>query len=284
MRMSEQTFNKISDDEISLKDIIDFFAESWIVILLSGFAGGVFGLSYGLIQPSMYQAIANIQVAKVAGADVEMPAILVEKLKMPMYYSEKTYVACNVMEKSEPGEVIAKTLKPTLSKTAPIITISFKEASPEDAKKCLESVLEDVKANQSLLAKPIFESKNKQLVNLRLKLEAAQNVLRSLPKQNSGFDFSDSKFSASTLLLATTLSKDKEIKELQTQINDIEISLIEPQTKEAFLTTPIFAPHQKVSPKRAMILLGGLIAGLCIGLILMMGRRAYASYAASINK
>jgi uncharacterized protein involved in exopolysaccharide biosynthesis len=279
--MSEQSFNTISEDEISLKDIIDFLAESWKVIVLGGVAGGLLGLGYGLIAPAKYQATANIQVAKVAGTDVEAPALLVEKLKMPMYYSQKTHVACNVMDKLEPGEVIAKTLKPTLAKTAPIITISYREESREDAQKCLESVLDDVRSNQSLLAKPIFESKANQLLNLKLKLESAEKIVKILPKNNADFDFSDSKFSASTLLLATTLSKENEIKDLRTAINDLEIALIEPQTKEAFLTTPIYAPQQKVSPKRTMILIGGLVAGLFIGLLLMMGKRAYGAYKAS---
>jgi LPS O-antigen subunit length determinant protein (WzzB/FepE family) len=279
--MSEQSFNTISEDEISLKDIIDFLVESWKTIVLGGVVGGLLGLGYGLIAPAKYQATANIQVAKVAGADVEAPAILIDKLKMPMYYSQKTYVACNVTDKLDPGEEIAKILKPTLAKTAPIITISYREESREDAQKCLVSVLDDVRSNQSLLAKPIFESKTNQLLNFKLKLESAEKIVKILPKNNAGFDFSDSKFSASTLLLATTLSKENEIKDLRTAINDLEIALLEPQTKEAFLTTPIYAPQQKVSPKQSIILIGGLVAGLFIGLLLMMGKRAYVAYKAS---
>ncbi len=279
--MSEQSFNTISEDEISLKEIIDFLAESWKKILLGGVAGGFLALAYGLIVPAKFQATANIEVAKVAGTDVEAPAFLIEKLKMPMYYSQKTYVACNVMDKLEPGEVIAKTLKPTLAKAGPYITISYQEESREVAQKCLESVLDDVRSNQSLLAKPIFESKTNQLLNLKLKLESAEKIVKTLPKNNAGFDFSDSKFSASTLLLATTLSKENEIKDLRTAINDLEITLVEPQTKEAFLTTPIYAPQQKVSPKRTMILVGGLVAGLFISLLLMMVKRFYGAYNAS---
>ncbi len=41
--MSEQSFNTIPEDEISLKDIIDFLAESWKIIVLGGVAGGLLG-------------------------------------------------------------------------------------------------------------------------------------------------------------------------------------------------------------------------------------------------
>jgi hypothetical protein len=94
--------------------------------------GGLLGLGYGLIAPAKYQATANIQVGRVAGIDVETPATLVEKLKMPLYYSQKTYLACNVMDEVDPSEEITKTLKPTLSKTAPIVTISYREKSREE--------------------------------------------------------------------------------------------------------------------------------------------------------
>ncbi|MBU3599669.1 hypothetical protein ICN28_03965 [Polynucleobacter sp. 30F-ANTBAC] len=279
--MSEQSFNPALEDEISLKDIIDFLVESWKSILVTGVLGILGAITYITVTPNMYQATANIQMAKVAGTDVELPAILIEKLKMPMYYSQKTYSACNVMDKVAPGEAIAKSLMPTLSKTAPIITFSYKEESPEAAQQCLESVLEDVRTNQKLLAKPIFDAKSYQLVNLKQKLEAAEKTLKILPNKNSNFDFTDSKFSASTLLLATTLNKENEIKDLRTQVNDLEVSLTEPQTRETFLAAPIYAPQQKVSPKRGIALIAGLMGGLFLGLVLVLGQRAYRSYKAS---
>jgi uncharacterized protein involved in exopolysaccharide biosynthesis len=276
--MSEQPFNQPLEDEISLKDIIDFLVESWKVIALGGIIGGLLATGYAFITPPKYQATANIQVARVAGTDVETPNILVEKLKMPMYYSTESYSACNVMDKIEPGEMIAKNLKPVLSKTTPIINFSYKEDSSINAQKCLESVLNDIRSNQNLLAKPILEGKKNQLTNLKQKLEAAERVIKILPNQSSNFDFSDTKFSASALLLATTLSKENEVKDLRTQINDLEIALLEPQTREAFLTTPIYAPKQKVSPRRALILMGGLAAGLFLGLLFMIGKRSLHVY------
>ncbi len=279
--MPEQSSNTISEDEFFLKSVIDFLVESWKMIALGGIVGGLLSLGFAMTLPARYQATANIQVAKVAGVDVEAAAFLLEKLKMPMYYSQKTYVACNVIGNLEPGVVITKTLKPVLARNAPIITISYIEESPEDAKKCLESVLDDIRANQDLLAKPIFESKTNQLLNLKLKLESAEKIMTLLPMKNTGFDFSDSKFSASTLLLATALSKENEIKDLRTQINDLEILLQEPQTKKAFFSTPIYAPQKKVSPRKASILVGGLMAGLFISLLIIIGKRTYGVYKAS---
>ncbi len=279
--MSEQSFNRILEDEISLKDILDFLIGSWKTIMLGGVIGGLLGLGYAVTTPANYQATANIEVGKVAGADVEAPAVLVEKLKIPTYYSQKTYVACNVRGAVEAGEVIAKTLKPTLSKTAPIITISYKEKSPENAKKCLESVLQDIRTNQGLLAKSIFEGKTNELLNLKLRLESAEKITKVLLNKNANLDFSDPKFSAYALLLATTLNKEKEILDLRNQIRNLENLLVEPQTKEAFFTTPIYAPEQKVSPKTRNILIVNLFGGLFLGLMFVVVQRVYRTYNAS---
>jgi LPS O-antigen subunit length determinant protein (WzzB/FepE family) len=262
-----------AEDELSLTEVIDFFRESWKQILVSSIIGGTLGVGYALISPSKYLAAAHIQVAKVAGSDVEAPNVLVEKLKMPMYYSQDTFTVCNLTEEKEPGVSIANRLKPTLSRNAPIISITYKDKSTEDAKKCLEGVLNDIRSNQNILAKPILETRNNQLANLKQKLESAEKISKVLSIKNPSFDFSDSKFSASTLLLATTLNKENEIKDLRTQIRDSEIALAEPQTKEAFLTTPIYAPSVRVEPKRTMIVLLFGIAGLVLAIAYLLGRR-----------
>jgi uncharacterized protein involved in exopolysaccharide biosynthesis len=281
--MSEQSINQPLEDEISLKDFIDFLSESWKAMALSGILGGLLASGYAFITPPKYEATANFQVARVMGVDVEAPATLMEKLKMPMYYSTESYSACNVMDSIEPGAVIAKSLKPVLSKTAPIISFSYKAKSREDAQNCVENVLNDINNNQNILAKSILESKKNQLRKLKQKLEAAERIIESLPNKNPNFNFSDSQFSASALLLVAILSKENEIQDIRNQIFDLEIGLVEPQTRESFLITPIYMPTQSVSPSRNLIVMGGVAAGLCLALVLGITRRAYLSYKASDN-
>jgi LPS O-antigen subunit length determinant protein (WzzB/FepE family) len=262
------------EDEISLTDIIKFFKECWKQILLGGIAGGIVGVGIALSLPSKFQATAYFQVAKVANADVEAPNILLEKLKMSMYYSTKTLSECNVENTAEPGKAIANGLKPTLANGAPIISISYKDKNIEDAKKCLESVLSDIRTNQNEIVKPILEQKKNQLSNLKQKLESAEQITKLLSSKKPNFDFSDSKFSASTLLLATTLSKENEVKDLRTQINNLEIALAEPQTKETYLTTPISTPSIRVEPKRSLIALGSVIGGMFLAIMFLILRKS----------
>ena len=273
--MNNQTIENI-EDEISLIEIINFFRESWKTIVLSGVVGGAIGVIVALFSPSIYQATAYFQVAKVANADVEAPNILLEKLKMSMYYSPKTFSECNVENTIEPGKVIANGLNPTLAKGAPIISISYKDKNIDDAKKCLESVLNDIRINQNEIAKPIFEQKKNQLLNLKQKLESAEQITKVLSSKKPNFDFSDSKFSASTLLLATTLSKENEVNDLRAQINDLEIALAEPQTKETYLTTPINAPNIRIDQKKSIKVLVSVFGGVFLAIGFLILRRGLA--------
>jgi hypothetical protein len=74
--------------------------------------------------------------------------------------------------------------------------------------------------------------------------------------------------------------KEDKIKDLKVQISDMEISLADPQTKETFLTAPIYTTQQKQSPKRFRILVG-VTGGLFLGLLLMLVKRRYRAYKVS---
>lgn len=271
--MSVQSFNQPLEDEVSLKDIIDFLSESWKAIALSGIVGGLFAAGYAFISPPKYQATANIQVAKIAGADVEPPSTLIEKLKTPNYFSKKVHLACNVVDNKEPSALIAKSIKVQLAKTSPIIGISVEGSSPEKASRCLDSLLDDIRINQDLLANPVYEAKAKQLMLLREKLDSIQKMLKSFPAKNLNFDFTDSKFSANTLLFATKLGKEDEVKQLQMRVVELEAELANPLTRGMILIAPVYAPHQKISPNEIKIFMAGLFSGLFFGLLMLVIRR-----------
>jgi LPS O-antigen subunit length determinant protein (WzzB/FepE family) len=264
--MSEQLFSKPSEYENSLSDIIDFLLESWKAIAISGVVGGLLAAGYSSVIPPKYQAKAYIEVAKVAGIEVEPPAQLEEKLKLPIYFSTESYSACNVVGQAEPGLVIVNQLKSRSVKATSMLNISYVGDSPEGAKKCLMSLINDIRTNQNLLAKTTLDSKKTQLAQLKLKLHSLERVFGAMPDDKS------------TFMAYVLLSKEAEIKDLRTQVNDLEFSLLAPQTKDALLAAPIYSPNQKVSPNRAKILTLGLIYGLFLGLLFMIGKRRWHAY------
>jgi len=262
--------SEIVNNDISLQDIVTIFLKSWKKILIGGIAGGILGGSYSLFIPPVYQATANIQVGKVANIDIEAPSVVVEKMKMPTYYSMNTFVSCNLNNSAEPGRILINKLNPTLSKSTPIISINYKDKSADQAKKCLESVLADIRKNQDEKASQLIENKKNLLANLNKELKAMNQFVTSI-----GLDSSNSNSTPSSSFFNNLITTRNTILLLQKDIGSLEIELKEPQTKSTHLTTPIHAPNLRVEPNRTSIVLSSIIAGCLLVLFFLLGRKTW---------
>lgn len=270
--------NALEDDAISIADVVQFVRDGWKTIVAFSLIGLLGGAGYVFLSAPKYQATANIQTGKVAGADIEAPATLVEKLKLPSYYGKDAFDACGLNDFAEPGVALATALKPTLMKTAPIISMSYKAKSVEVVTGCLNAVMNEIRVNQAMLAKPIFEQKKIALDTMKQKLDTAEKVVEKLQPNKQNLRFSDPQYSAASLMLATGLSKENEVKDLRAQIADAEIQLQEPQTKEAFFTTPVYTPSKPVEPKKLIGLIGGLFGGGVFSIVFLFGRSQYRKF------
>jgi LPS O-antigen subunit length determinant protein (WzzB/FepE family) len=323
---------EVDNDEISLLDIYEFFLNGWKTLV--GFA--VLGLAAGFITafvlPEKFQASALIESASVAKKErnesigktgVESAAVLAEKMKVPTYYRAETIQACGLQDGVNSSQALVNGLKPSVARNSSYVSVSFKAESPAVAKSCLESVLKDVVDNQAQLAKPLINNLEVELANAeqelqantterdqqriknreklsvaRSKLAAAEAFVAQFSKDSLTFKFGDPQFSATALLLSTLISKQNEIKDLEIQINALELevaanmtdkdqavrrmsnvvaelknALQPPNTKPATFAAPIYTPSTKVEPKRSIVILVGLIAGGFIGLVLLVGMR-----------
>jgi len=251
------------NDEISLLDVYLFFKAHYPLILKICFCFMFTGLFYAFINNPRYQAEANIQMAMVANNAVESPATLVEKLKMPTYYSNKTLTLCDFDLSETAGEDLVKSLKPNLNRNAPIVSLSHQSKKIHQGQQCIEAVLIDIRRAQNILAIPAINSRKELIKTLKQKLEAAELINKQLSAKNYDLNFNDAKFSASALIYATTLSKETEIKDLNQQIYDLEQSLIFPQTTETYLASPI---HIKKISNRLLTILISIFIGLMFGI------------------
>ena len=257
-----------SEDEISLTDILLFLQDSIGNVIKSVLACSLLGGAYYFSTPKLYEASATIQMAMATGNPVETPTVLLEKIKLPLYFSQAVWTACDTNEDLTPSRKVAEKIKPILNKSAPFIGFSVQAQSTQEAKKCLQSVIADIAAKQAEIAKPILDQKKTQIAQLEEKLNLAVETSKILTPNKLGTNFPDTQFASRALVLATTLSNSREIKDLTNQINDAKVSLEEPQTKATAMPTPMYAPEFAVN-KRPVFTLGvSLMLGIFIGLLI----------------
>ena len=278
--MSDTKLDSIDKTEdIDLGDIFKFFIEHWKQILSLSVFGASLGLGFGLISNRIYEATGSIQVAKVANVDFEAPALLLAKLTIPAYYSVETVKECGLSNEENPLELLVKRIKPTLSKSASIITISFRHDSSEIAKQCLNSVLKDIRGNQSEMMSELIKAQQDQLKSLRERLSSADSIFKKLDNQferqgklNANQEkmtsppdslvYSHNKRSEVELFLYSIV-KQSEIEELKAKINDLTAQLSPPKTMESNFVTPVYASNLPVNTSPSPIaLLSGL--GACM--------------------
>lgn len=313
------------EDELDFVKIYNFIINGWKTIISSVLITGILGVGVSFILPEKFLASASIEPARVLGNYVESVNILSEKMRSPTYYSPATVMACGIDNAFDPTALLVKELKPEVRRQSAYVSISFKSKSVDTSKRCLQAVLDDTNRNQDLIIQTQIQKAQRdlKLAGQRLnalkvkqnqeltidkeklevskqKLNAAQDFITSYEKNNIRFDFKDEKFSASSLFLATVLAKQAEVKNLQIEINDLEMkvkasisshdneilnlenqirsieqSLLPPATEPAKFVVPIYASNQKIEPKRLLIVAISVLVGGILGLFLHYVRNRF---------
>lgn len=266
-------FNSNIEDEISLKDIVDFLIESWKTIIATGVLG-LLGAVTNIVQtPNQYEATAHIQMAQfsldgITAKNLEDPNHLIARMKMPTSYDQALIANCGYEGKPDAAQSISKIAKFSIIKDAQMVELKVQGLSPEQATQCAESIFRSIKDSQKAIAEPIIDEARAKLQKYSQRLQEAQSFIAKADKSGSS-------------VTAAYLSTRDEVQFLAnkiTQLNDLIVSLNGRQTK---LGSSIYSPENKVSPKRANILIAGLFAGLFLGLLLMLCKRGYKAYKAS---
>lgn len=227
------------------------------------------GAAYYLLAPKKYEAFATIQLAMVAGELVEAPAALLEKIKLPLFFSAATMQACGSERGLSTDNKFADKLKPTLNKSAPLIAFSAQGYSSQEARACLETVISEIQKSQNELARPLIEQKKQKLAQLTSQLKLAEDMTKSFPVVTKpGVNVSDVQFSTHSLVMSSALVNATEMSDLRHQINILEAELIPYQTRPASLAAPVYAPkasnHSHLWFALGLCLMWGVFLGLLI--------------------
>jgi ElaB/YqjD/DUF883 family membrane-anchored ribosome-binding protein len=265
--MQTQHQASFADEEMGLIDIIRFLFKHrlWMAFCITTAVLGA--TAYLYFKPLAYEASASIQVAKVAGEEVETTAVLNEKIKLPLYFSDSTLQACHNESTPAPSGGLAGLLTTKTSKNSPFLNLSVRMASPEKAKECILQVVSDIQSHQALLTKPLIQKQQSLRNALLSKINVAEEITQFLSTQLASRSVSNERFAAAAMLLATSTSKDHEIKDLRAQLMDLENEMSPHQTSEAILAAPI-ATNIAAETKPWLVVLLAALAGFFMGALL----------------
>jgi len=268
--------NKFSEpNDFSFIDLIQFFRESWKLIILGGTVGGLLGACFVLFETPKYFGVAYIQLGRVLNSDIEAPPIFFEKMKTNSFFSTKSVTACGFENSPDISTELFKELQPKLNPKALFIEVSFKAKSSDLVLKCLENVLSDIQEFQSPLFLRLLENKRKQLAILKQQLDLSQQQLKELSISRSNLANSDpSLFNASTLLLSALTAKEVEVRDLSSQVFNLDFGLTDSQSKQAHFALPIYAPKKPVAPKIMLIALSSYVGGVILAIMFLTVRRS----------
>lgn len=234
--------------EIDLFDVIRFFRENRIAILVGGLLGLAIAFAWSFVAPPVYEADVIVKMARApvvnananananAIGDVEAPALLMERLKNPATYTEKCLKACSPDGTTLLPEDMVRLMKVTVIKATPTVLISVRRNNPELAGRCLSAVFEMLSEQQAEQKQRRDLIVKNALDVLRTNLEEYQNTFKSIVKPDQ----------------ATAVLMMGELAGFINQINqaDILLSMSEP-------TRLISSAYPQLKDRKAVFIAGG---------------------------
>ncbi|BDT74657.1 hypothetical protein [Polynucleobacter sp. KF022] len=261
----------INEMEISNNDVLQFLKSAYREAVLAGVIGLAISTIYLVLAQKQYEANAFIVMAQVAnntsniyspqGISVEEPANLIARLKMSKSYPIEVIEAC--AQKDEVVTPFSYFSIAPIKSTPNIVDLKATASSPKLASSCAQAIFEFIKSSQSQMA-------NQYLGFIKIELLEKEALLRNLRAEIS----KDSQSNVSSIFsLSLNL---EQVRVLTNEIQQLKKILTSYQNKEAYLISPINADNNPVTPKKSLVLLGGLISGLCLGLLLALARQLAA--------
>ncbi len=276
--MSDNYLNQVSEDEIRIKDIINFLLQSWKAILATGSIGLLGAAGFIAITPSLYEATAQIQMAQIApnnnnnnnnpllGVNVEDPNLLIARLRLPSSYTEDQIKACGLQAAKLPAESLASLVKVSPVKgVTSIVELKIRLKSKDLAVSCAQSLVENIRKSQNDILKPYIDEANVLLAKYQTRLQEAQALVARADKSGSA-------------LSAAYLANRDEVKFLTDESIRLNTLFTVADARQTKLIAPIYASDIAVFPKNKIVLLIGFLVGLFLGIFFMVVRKVWNGY------
>lgn len=283
------TLFKTEDSVFNFWDLMALIQSAWPWVFCGGLCGLAISLGLIFFVPAQYEATGVIQPATIGiisanssasskGVEVESAAQTLERMKLATFYSDNMTKICDIEETPNSRQALSSAIKANLVKGNSLISLSYRAKSPETAMACLNAVIVQLSDAQAAIAEPIIHTLEEQRTLTRQQLNDAESIQAQIEKRAMILDTSDSKFSASVLMLGASLSKREEIARLRKLHTEQTLQLSPPLTQPVMLLEPIYASEQPVSPNKILYLVNGLVGGFLVGCLALIIYNSWKHY------
>jgi uncharacterized protein involved in exopolysaccharide biosynthesis len=247
--------------EIGLSDICAFVRRYWRILLVGIFMGLLISSIYLIITPKEYEAISQLQVAQLVTnknkegeasiINVENPAILSNRLKSPVTYSEKVLNICGFS--GEPLSLAASVNSNIPKGATNTLEVRLRAKSQDLAIACLSEIFTMVQMQEVELAQPYIQEMNEQIESINKRIQTNQAILEKsaqLPLGSWSYFFNLD-----------------EIRRLYSERDNLKNVINLTNVYKAKLLIPPYTLGKPVAPNRYKSVLVGLIVGFGLALL-----------------
>jgi len=241
--------------EIGLADIYAFVRKFWLILLIGTLMGLVMATLYLIFSPKEYEAISQLQVAQLVTnknkegeasiINVENPAILSNRLKSPITFSEKVLSVCGLS--GQPLSLAAAVNSNVPKGATNTLEIRLRAKTEDLAIACLAEIFTMVQAQEVELVQPYIKEMNEQIEGINKRIQTNQAILEKsaqLPLGSWSYFFNLD-----------------EIRRLYSERDNLRNVINLTNVYKAKLLIPPYTLGKPVAPNSYKSLLVGLIAG-----------------------
>lgn len=250
------------NNSILFRDILVFLKIGWRWFIVGGVLGLVCAVTYLVLTPKKFEAMAIIQPATVGvsyantarGAEVEPIGETLERLKLASFYDDALVQICQATSSQRLAEsVISSQVKGNW-----LIKLSYRAPSREVAEACVNAVMAQLVKSQLQVAAPLIEKIEEVLVSTERRLSETESLLSMHKKRITSMD-------PGLETLAFLLSKQDNTAGLTKLILELKIQLSAPMTQPMKFLEPVYASVEPAFPKKLPALAAGFFGGLLLG-------------------
>ena len=267
--MNQKEPQQFLDVEISFISIFLFFKSSGGNIVKSSLVCLLAGGANYFSTPAIYEATSTIEIAKLAGETVEAPVVLLERMKLPFFFSPATFKACGIGNEINAQGNFGDKIKLSINKLAPsFLSLSSRATTSQEAKACLNSAVADIASYQDSLAKPLVEQKKETLLRMSEQLKLFEEINKSYSDPKFIRNLTSTGNNNSVLFSAFIFVNNNLANELKLNISKLKLDLLANQTHLVNVVSPAYASGVPIN-KRPLLTLGSSLAfGVLLGLLI----------------